>query len=157
MGGGYLKFWDYFVLNVFTTNFHYVPNRLSDKHVPQVPKVFLNMFPIASHFVQYDLPNIIFLEPTYENIMGTKEKKNSILTPPHPPFRKGKKMNPIRCMFNCFIGSMHILFLDMGQSELAATNALVAHSIHYMGCVFSFGIKWGSSQSISLAHQCIFF
>jgi hypothetical protein len=73
---------------------------------------------------------MIFFEPMYENIMGTKEKKNSILTPPHPPTQKGKKMNPIRCMFNCFIGSMHILFLDMGQSEPVATNAPVAHSLH---------------------------
>jgi hypothetical protein len=73
-GGGCLNFWDYFVLNVFTTSSHYVPSWLSDKHVPQVPKVFLNMFPIAPHFVQYALPNIIFLEPTYENIMGTQEK-----------------------------------------------------------------------------------
>jgi len=73
-GGGCLNFWDYFLLNVFTTSSHYVPNWLSDKHVPQVPKVFLNMFQIAPHFVQYALPNIIFLEPKYENIMGTQEK-----------------------------------------------------------------------------------
>jgi hypothetical protein len=52
------------------------------------------MFPIASHFVQYDLSNIIFLEPTYENIMGTKEDKKfhpHTTSPPHP---KGKKDEP---------------------------------------------------------------
>jgi hypothetical protein len=43
------------------------------QYVPQVPKVFLNMFPIAPHFIQYALPNIIFLEPMHENIMGTWE------------------------------------------------------------------------------------
>jgi hypothetical protein len=36
-----------------------------------------------------------------------------------------------------------------GQSELTATNALVGRSVHWMGCVFSFGAGWGSSQSIS--------
>jgi hypothetical protein len=36
-----------------------------------------------------------------------------------------------------------------GQSELAPTNAPVGRSVHRMGCVFSFGAGWGSSQSIS--------
>jgi len=36
-----------------------------------------------------------------------------------------------------------------GQSEPAATNAPVGHSVHWMGCVFSFNVKWGSLQSIS--------
>jgi len=36
-----------------------------------------------------------------------------------------------------------------GQSELTATNAPVGRSVHWMGCVFSFGAGWGSSPSIS--------
>jgi hypothetical protein len=36
-----------------------------------------------------------------------------------------------------------------GQSELTATNAPVGRSVHWMGCVFSFGAGWGLSQSIS--------
>jgi hypothetical protein len=36
-----------------------------------------------------------------------------------------------------------------GQSELTATNAPVGRYVHWMGCVFSFGVEWGSSQSIS--------
>ncbi len=38
---------------------------------------------------------------------------------------------------------------SLGQSELTATNAPVGRSVHRMGCVFSFGAGWGSSQSIS--------
>ncbi len=37
-----------------------------------------------------------------------------------------------------------------GQSEPGATNAPVGRSVHWMGCVFSFGARWGSSQSIFL-------
>ncbi len=33
--------------------------------------------------------------------------------------------------------------LYVGQSEPAATNAPVGRSVHWMGCVFSFGAKWG--------------
>ncbi len=36
-------------------------------------------------------------------------------------------------------------FLKGGQSELVATNAPVGRSVHWMGCVFSFDIRWGSS------------
>jgi hypothetical protein len=32
----------------------------------------------------------------------------------------------------------------IGQSELTATNAPVGRSVHWMGCVFSFGAGWGS-------------
>ncbi len=39
--------------------------------------------------------------------------------------------------------------LTWGQSDLTATNAPVGRSVHWMGCVFSFGAGWGSSQSIS--------
>jgi hypothetical protein len=35
--------------------------------------------------------------------------------------------------------------LSYGQSEPAATNAPVGRSVHWMGCVFSFGARWGSS------------
>jgi hypothetical protein len=40
-----------------------------------------------------------------------------------------------------------MVFNDGGisQSELAATNAPVGHSIHWMGYIFSFSAKWGSS------------
>ncbi len=42
-----------------------------------------------------------------------------------------------------------LLALNSGQSDLTATNAPVGRSVHWMGCVFSFGAGWGSSQSIS--------
>jgi hypothetical protein len=32
-----------------------------------------------------------------------------------------------------------------GQSELITTNAPVGRSVHWMGCIFSFDIRWGSS------------
>ncbi len=38
---------------------------------------------------------------------------------------------------------------NLGQNEPTTTNALIGHSIHWMGFSFSFGITWGSSQSIS--------
>jgi hypothetical protein len=34
---------------------------------------------------------------------------------------------------------------NSGQSELATTNALVGHFVHWTGCVFSFSARWGSS------------
>jgi hypothetical protein len=42
-----------------------------------------------------------------ENIMGTKELKNTILA------NQRKKRNPLGCMFSHLIGCIHILFLDM--------------------------------------------
>jgi hypothetical protein len=39
--------------------------------------------------------------------------------------------------------------LIVGKSEPTTTNAPVGCSTHWMGCIFSFDIKWGSSQSIS--------
>jgi len=42
--------------------------------------------------------------------------------------------------------------VEDGQSELTATNAPVGRSVHWMGCVFSFGAEWGSSQSISFCY-----
>jgi len=43
-----------------------------------------------------------------------------------------------------------------GHSELIATNALVPHSIHKMGYIFSFRTIWGSPQSISFdVDHCI--
>ncbi len=47
--------------------------------------------------------------------------------------------------------------LDEGQSELTATNAPVGRSVHRMGCVFSFGAKWGSSKSISFCCWPLYF
>ncbi len=44
-----------------------------------------------------------------------------------------------------------------GQSEPAATNASVGHSVHWMGCVFSFGTRWGSSQSIAFCCWPLYF
>jgi hypothetical protein len=45
----------------------------------------------------------------------------------------------------------------MGQSEPAATNAPVRCSVHWMGCVFSFGARWGSSQSFFLLLTTVLF
>jgi hypothetical protein len=39
-----------------------------------------------------------------------------------------------------------------GQNEPATTNAAVGRSVHWMGCIFSFGVEWGSSQSISFCY-----
>ncbi len=39
-----------------------------------------------------------------------------------------------------------------GQSEPAATNAPVGRSVQWMDCVFSFGTRWGSSQSFFLCY-----
>jgi hypothetical protein len=52
------------------------------------------------------------------------------------------------------VSTLHLRFEHLqhhpgGQSELAPTNAPVGRSVHRMGCVFSFGAGWGSSQSIS--------
>jgi len=44
-----------------------------------------------------------------------------------------------------------------GQSELTATNAPVGRSVHWMGCVFSFGAGWGSSRSISFCCLPLYF
>jgi hypothetical protein len=45
------------------------------------------------------------------------------------------------------------------QSEPAATNAPVDRSVHWMGCVFSVGARWGSSHSLyfSGTDHCTFF
>ncbi len=48
-------------------------------------------------------------------------------------------------------------YLSTGQSELAPTNAPVGRSVHRMGCVFSFGAGWGSSQSISFCCWPLYF
>jgi hypothetical protein len=57
---------------------------------------------------------------------------------------------------NDFSGTKHC---NPGQSELTATNAPVGRSVHWMGCIFSFGAGWGSSQLISFAadHYILFF
>jgi hypothetical protein len=44
-----------------------------------------------------------------------------------------------------------------GQSEPAATNAPVGRSVHWMGCVLSFGARWGSSQSNSFCCWLLYF
>jgi hypothetical protein len=36
----------------------------------------------------------------------------------------------------------------MNQLPVTAINAPVGHSVRWMGCIFSFNIKWGSSQFI---------
>jgi len=41
-------------------------------------------------------------------------------------------------------GGWFTLAFSGGQSELTATNAPVGRSVHWMGCVFSFGAGWGS-------------
>jgi hypothetical protein len=44
-----------------------------------------------------------------------------------------------------------------GQSEPAATNAPVGHSVHRMGCSFSFDLRWGSLQSIYFRCWLLYF
>ncbi len=44
-----------------------------------------------------------------------------------------------------------------GQSEPTATNASIGHFVHWMGCIFSFDTKWGSSQSISFCYWPLYF
>ncbi len=52
-------------------------------------------------------------------------------------------------LFQNFVHSQLYLLAKLGQSELVTTNAPFGHFIHWMGCIFSFSIIWGSSQSIS--------
>jgi hypothetical protein len=54
----------------------------------------------------------------------------------------GYSMGAYCWLFYCWV-------LLVGHSELTATNAPVGRSVHWMGCVFSFGVGWDSSQSIS--------
>ncbi len=44
------------------------------------------------------------------------------------------------CASHIFVGNS----LVDGQSELTATNAPIGRSVHWMGCIFSFGAGWGS-------------
>jgi hypothetical protein len=44
-----------------------------------------------------------------------------------------------------------------GQSEPAATNAPVGRSVHWKGCIFSFGAGWGSSHFFLLLITVLFF
>jgi hypothetical protein len=57
----------------------------------------------------------------------------------------------------CYRYLLIITWVYMGQSELAPTNAPVGRSVHRMGCVFSFGAGWGSSQSISFCCWPLYF
>ncbi len=43
------------------------------------------------------------------------------------------------------------------QSEPAATNAPVGRSVHWMGCIFSFGARWGLSQPFFLCYWPLYF
>ncbi len=74
----------------------------------------------------------------------------------HPKFKKHWWV--LTCGLSCSlrycrsIWSAHACSIlgAIGQNEPAATNAPVGRSVHWMGCVFSFGAKWGSSQSLIL-------
>jgi len=62
---------------------------------------------------------------------------------------KGNAGVPVVKMIKVPIMNLHTDNRDdkvpiMGQSELTATNAPVGRSVHWMGCVFSFGAEWGS-------------
>jgi hypothetical protein len=64
----------------------------------------------------------------------------------------------------CFISILWVeisyqfcTLLTRGQSEPEAINAPVARSVHWMGCVFSLGTKWGSySPFLFATDHCIF-
>jgi len=46
------------------------------------------------------------------------------------------------------VSATNFLLLDRArwdQNEQAVINAPVGRSIHWMGCVFSFDVRWGSS------------
>jgi hypothetical protein len=55
------------------------------------------------------------------------------------------------------VSSVGRLLVGRGQSELTATNAPVGRSVHWMGCVFSFGAGLGLSQSISFCCWPLYF
>jgi hypothetical protein len=64
------------------------------------------------------------------------------------------------CLFQCLSNLVSLSCptpWDLGQSEPAATNAPVGSSVHWMGCIFSFGAGWGSSQSISFCCWPLYF
>jgi len=49
-----------------------------------------------------------------------------------------------------YIIKTNFILDELGQNEpTVKRNALVGRSVHWMGCVFSFDARWGSSQSIS--------
>jgi hypothetical protein len=47
------------------------------------------------------------------NLRTWWELKNWNFSSSHTSFPKGKKMNPLGCMYSCFIGCMHVIFLNM--------------------------------------------
>ncbi len=49
-------------------------------------------------------------------------------------------MWPVCTFYSCWRKCLH-----QGQSEPAVTNALVGYSVHWMGYIFSFDVKWDSS------------
>jgi hypothetical protein len=51
--------------------------------------------------------------------------------------------NLIKPQFSLLTPLVHRLIRSRGQSEPIATNAPVGHSIHWMGCIISFDIRWG--------------
>jgi hypothetical protein len=50
-------------------------------------------------------------------------------------------------VFSCIFGQC-VEVGNMGHSEPTTTNAPFGCFVHWMGCVFSFSAKWGSTQSI---------
>ncbi len=75
---------------------------------------------------------------------GSQNKMGSQVGPKNTCKMRKKKLEEKE---NCCKRDFVVLL--RGQSELTATNALVGRSVHWMGCIFSFGAEWGSSQSIS--------
>ncbi len=51
------------------------------------------------------------------------------------------------------VNSLH----GQGQSEPGVTNAPVGCSVHWMGCVFSFNVRWDSVHFFSLLTTVLFF
>ncbi len=78
----------------------------------------------------------------------------ALLCPPNLAW-KDKEWTKVGSKWKCKVGTILLRFPVSaevpcyGHSEPAATNAPVGGSVHWMGCIFSFSARWGSSQSIS--------
>jgi hypothetical protein len=90
----------------------------------------------------------------------TKNKKFQVVrgkkNPKSTQFLCGKMKNDV-VLGGGWKKNTRLSLVGPGQSESTATNAPVGRSVHWMGCVFSFGAGWGSTQSISFCCWPLYF
>jgi hypothetical protein len=85
----------------------------------------------------------------HDEFLGPKEERPNLNTPtPFHELLSGAGGRKLKVVMGLHLGSSYSSFAythKSGQNELITTNALVGRSDHWMGCVFSFDVKWGSS------------